>query len=201
MLRLYDSKLSGNSWKIRILLSHLAIPYERVTLDLLRGDTKTPGFVKLSQFARVPAIELEDGRVLVESSAILLYLSQGSRYLPIDPFEQAQVMSWLSFEQGDLQRPLATCRVYHKRGLAAAMATQIQQLQIEGYAALDKLDRWLSFHSWLVGDNYTIADIAVFGYVSLACEGGFDLSKYTATLSWLRKVEEQPGWVPLQPDL
>ena len=200
MLRLYDSYLSGNSWKVRILLNQLAIPYERVTLDLLRGDTKTPEFARVSRFARVPALMLEDSRVVVESSAILLYLSRGTRYLPKDPFDQAQVMSWLSFEQGDLQRPLATCRVYHKRGLAEAMATQIQQLQSEGYSGLDKLNHWLDSHSWLVGDNYTIADLAVYGYVSLASEGGFSLAEYPATLRWLQRVEQQPGWIPLLPN-
>ncbi|MHC6223556.1 glutathione S-transferase family protein [Pseudomonas sp. X10] len=197
MLRLYDSRLSGNSWKVRILLNQLGIAYERVTLDLLKGETQTPEFKKISCFARVPVLQLEDGRSLVESSAILLFLAQDSHLLPDDPYQRAQVTSWLSFEQGDLQKPLALCRVYHKRGLVQAMAKQIEQYHSEGHMALEKLELWLTDRPWLVGDTYTVADLGVFGYVSLAGEGGFDMTPYPAIAQWLARVEQQPGWIDL----
>src|ERR1700761_4664163 len=107
MLRLYDSRLSGNSWKVRILLTQLGLPFERVTLDLAKGETADPAFRAKSRFARIPMLELEDGRTIVESAAIMLYLAEGSTLLPDDRFLRAEVTSWLTFEQADLLRALA----------------------------------------------------------------------------------------------
>ena len=118
MLRLYDSRLSGNSWKVRILLSQLGLPYERVTLDIRKGDTHDPSFRRISRFARVPVLLLEDGRPIVESGAILVHLANGTPYLPEDPLLRADVLSWLFFEQADLQKNIATPRVLHLHGLA-----------------------------------------------------------------------------------
>ncbi|MBZ9780330.1 glutathione S-transferase family protein [Pseudomonas sp. REP124] len=198
-MRLYDSRMSGNSWKVRILLNQLGQPYDRITLDLAKGETHTPEFQRLNRFSRVPVLQLDDGRTIVESGAILLYLAQGSRYLPDDPWLRAQVTGWLSFEQGDLQKPLALCRVYHLKGLAEQMAPQIEQMHNEGYPALAKLDQWLSGHDWLVGDDYTVADLGVFAYVSLATAGGFDMRPFTAIEQWIARVKNQPGWIDLLP--
>jgi glutathione S-transferase len=107
MLRLYDSRLSGNAWKVRILLTQLGIPFERVTLDLAKGAAAEPAFRAKSRFARVPVLELEDGRTIVESAAIMLYLAEGSSLLPDDRYLRAEVTSWLTFEQADLLRALA----------------------------------------------------------------------------------------------
>ena len=160
MLRLYDSRFSGNCWKVRILLSQLGLPFERVTLDIARGDTAAPAFREKSRFARVPVLELEDGRTLVESAAILLYLAEGTRFIPEDAFLRAEVLGWLFFEQADLQKPIATPRVYHLRGLAGEMAQDIARFQKDGYAALDKLEQWLAPRTWLVGERYTLADLS-----------------------------------------
>jgi glutathione S-transferase len=119
MLRLYDSLLSGNSWKVRILLSQLHLRYERVTLDLVRGDTHRPDFRKISRFSRIPALMIDDGRTIVESGAILTYLADGTDLLPADSYLRAEVFSWLFFEQADLQKAIAVSRVYHLRGQAA----------------------------------------------------------------------------------
>jgi glutathione S-transferase len=197
MLRLYDSRLSGNSWKVRILLSQLGIPYERITLDLVRGDTQDPAFRAKSRFARVPALELEDGRTIVESAAILMYLAQGTPLLPEDPHARAEVASWMFFEQADLQRSIGAARVYRLRGLGQSMALEIDRLQKEAYPALEKLDRWLQGRAWLVGDSYTLADLAVFAYVSLAHQGGFVMERFPAIAQWIARVKAQPGWVEL----
>jgi glutathione S-transferase len=197
MLRLYDSRFSGNSWKVRILLNQLGIPYERITLDLAKGEASSPAFKKISRFARVPVLQLDDGRTIVESAAILFYLAQNSRYLPDDRYLRAEIVSWLSFEQADLQKPLALCRVYHLRGVADSMAQQIQKFHAEGYHALEKLDQWLSGHNWLVGDAYTVADLGVFGYVSLATEGGYNMDKFPSIQRWITQIKDQPGWIDL----
>jgi glutathione S-transferase len=199
MLRLYDSRFSGNCWKVRMLLNQLGLPFERVTLDLAKGEAAEPAFRRKSRFARVPALELDDGRTLVESGAILLYLAEGTRFVPEDRFLRAEMLGWLFFEQADLQKAIAVPRVCHLRGLAAAMADEIARCHKDGHAALEKLEQWLASHTWLVGEGYTLADLAASAYVSLAHEGGYDMARYPAIGAWLGRVAAQPGWVPLLP--
>jgi glutathione S-transferase len=197
MLRLYDSRLSGNSWKVRILLTQLGLPFERVTLDLAKGETADPAFRAKSRFARIPMLELEDGRTIVESAAIMLYLAEGTSFLPDDRYLRAEVTSWLTFEQADLLRALALPRFYRMRGITDQMASRIADFQEAAYPALAKVDAWLATHDWLVDNRYTIADIGMFGYVSLAAEGGYEMERFPAIATWLARVKAQPGWVPL----
>jgi glutathione S-transferase len=200
MLSLYDSRLSGNSWKIRILLSQLGLPYQRHSLDIAKGESQDPGFRRISRFARVPVLVTEDGRPIVESGAILLHLAQGTPYLPEDPHARAEVVSWLFFEQADLQRAIAIPRVLHLRGLAADRQQDIARFHADGYAALEKLDAWLLGRTWLVGESYTIADLAASAYVSLADQGGYEMARFAAIGAWLAHVRSQRGWVDLIPD-
>lgn len=197
MFRLYDSRYSGNSWKIRILLNQLQRPFERVTLDLDAGETKTERFVSISRFARIPVLQLPDGRTIVESAAILLYLAEGTDYLFDDPYLRSQVAGWLFFEQGDLQKSIALARVYHLQGIADKMAQRIDGLHADGYVGLEKLDRWLQKSEWLAGDRYTVADLAVFAYVSLAHEGNYQMERFQSIDRWLESVRAQPGWLGL----
>jgi len=197
MFRLYDSRLSGNAWKVRILLTQLGLPFERVTLDLAAGAAKTDAFRAKSKFARVPVLELEDGRTIVESNAIMAFVADGTRFLPTDPFPRAEIMSWLFFEQADLTRSLALPRFFHMRGMADQMAARIADLRDAGYPALEKLETWLSGREWLVDRQYTIADIGLFAYVSMAHEGGYDMQRFPNIASWIGRVKAQPGWVPL----
>ena len=197
MLRLYDSRYSGNAWKVRILLTQLGIPFERVTLDLAKGEAQTPIFLAKSRFARVPVLELEDRRTLIESVAILLYLADGSPLLPDDPYVRAEVTSWLTFEQADLLRALALPRFYYLRRIADQMTTKIADFQEFGYVGLGKLAAHLEGRTWLVGDRYTIADLGVFPYVSMAPDGGYDLARFPSIKPWLDRVKAQPGWVPM----
>jgi glutathione S-transferase len=197
MLRLYDSRLSGNAWKVRILLTQLGIAFERVTLDLAKGAAAEPAFRAKSRFSRVPVLELEDGRTLVESAAIMLYLAEGSPLLPDDRYLRAEVTSWLTFEQADLLRALALPRFYNMRGIADQMASRIADFQEGAYVALGKVDDWLSTQDWLVDNRYTIADIGMFGYVAMAPQGGYDMTRFPAIGAWLARVKAQPGWVPL----
>jgi glutathione S-transferase len=197
MLRLYDSRYLGNAWKVRILLTQLRVPFERVTLDLAKGETKTPAFLTKGRFARVPVLELEDGRTLVESVAILLYLAEGSALLPDDPYLRAEIISWLSYEQADLLRALALPRFYHLRDIADQMTDKIADFQEFGYVGLAKLATHLERRSWLVADRYTIVYLGVFPYVAMAPDGGYDLARFPSIKPWLERIKAQPGWVPL----
>jgi glutathione S-transferase len=200
MLRLYDSRLSGNAWKVRILLTQLGVPFERVTLDLAKGAASEPAFRAKSRFARVPVLELKDGRTIVESAAIMLYLAEGTPLLPDDRYLRAEVTSWLTFEQADLLRALALPRFYHMRGIADEMAGRIADCQEGAFVALAKLDDWLAAHDWLVDNRYTIADIGMYGYVSMAPQGGYDMARFPSIGAWIARVESRPGWVPLVPE-
>jgi glutathione S-transferase len=197
LYRLFDSRLSGNAWKVRILLRQLGLPFERVTLDLAKGAAADPIFRAKSRFARVPVLELEDGRTVVESGAIVLFLAEESAFLPDDRFLRAEIASWLFFEQADLLRPLGLPRFYRLIGKAAEVEGRIAELQEVGYPALGKLDRWLSGREWLVGGRYSIADLGVFPYVELAPQGGYDMGRFPAVAAWLARVKAEPGWVPL----
>ncbi|CAH0340847.1 glutathione S-transferase family protein [Rhizobium sp. CECT 9324] len=197
MLRLYDSRYSGNSWKIRILLNQLERSFERHTLDLEAGETKTEAFSRLNRFGRIPVLQLPDGQTIVESAAILLYLAEGTPFLYKDPYLRAQVIGWMFFEQGDLQRFLALSRVYHIRGMADKMSQQIERLHADGYLGLEKLERWLETHEWLAGDRYTVADISVFAYCSLAHEGKYEMERFPSVNAWLQRVRAQPGWLDM----
>jgi glutathione S-transferase len=197
MLKLYDSRLSGNAWKVRILLRQLGIPFERVTFDLTTGATKTPEFRTKSKFARIPVLELEDGRTIVESAAIMFYLAEGTPFLPDDRFLRAEVMSWLTFEQADLLKAIALPRFWHMRGNAEQMASRIADFREGAYPALEKVEAWLVDHDWLVDGRYSIADIGMFGYVSMAHEGCYEMGQFPRIRAWLERVKAQPGWVPL----
>lgn len=197
MLKLHDSKFSGNAWKVRILLNRLEAPYERITLDLAKGEAKIPDFAAKSRFRRVPVLELEDGRCIVESGAMMLYLAEGSALLPADPAARADVISWLFFEQADLTRPLALPRFFHLRGIADQMAARIAVLQEQGYPALDKLEAWIAPREWLAEGRCTLADLGVYPYVAMAHQGGYDMNRYPGIGAWLKRVEAEPGWVPL----
>ena len=142
-------------------------------------------------------LELEDGRTIVESAAIMLYLAEGTRFLPDDRYLRAEVTSWLTFEQADLLRALALPRFYRMRGTADQMARRIADFQEHAYPALAKVDAWLSTHDWLVDNRYTVADIGMFGYVSMATQGGYDMDRFPAIADWLARVKAQTGWVPL----
>ena len=197
MLRLYDTKLSGNAWKVRILLRQLGIPFERVTMDLATGDHTKPEFRKKARFARIPVLELDDGRTIVESAAILMYLADGTPFLPDDRFLRADVASWLFFEQADLLKALAFPRFWMLRGIADQKVQQIADFREGAYAALQKMEDWLAMHEWLAAGRYTIADLNLFAYVSMAHEGGYEMGRFSAIAAWIARVKAQPGWVPL----
>lgn len=200
MYRLYDSRFSGNAWKLRILMRELGVPYERVTLDLAKGEAKSPEFGRKSKFQRIPVLELDDGRLLIESGAIMLFLAEGSELLPDDPVARAEVTSWLFFEQADLVKPLALPRFAHLRNIVEQMGPKIAEMQELGYVALGRLESSLAGKTWLANEAFTIADLAVYPYVALAHEGGYEMDRFPGITAWLKRLEQRPAWEPLIPE-
>jgi glutathione S-transferase len=193
-ITLYNSQVSGNCYKVRLLLAHLGIPYERVELDVVDRSQRAELLGGKNPALRVPTIELDDGRMLGESNAITWYFADETGYLPTDPFERAQVLQWLFFEQYDHEPFVAVARfwmLFDKAPSEEALADR----QAGGYRALDAMDAHLAGRDFFVGNRYSIADIGLYAYTHVAHEGGFDLGRYDAIASWIDRVREQPGHV------
>jgi glutathione S-transferase len=195
---LYDSPVSGNCFKVRLLLTHLGIPFERLTVDVADRSNRPELLGGLNPALRVPTLVLDDGRPLAESGAILWYFGDGTRFVPADPYERAQVLQWMFFEQYDHEPSIAVVRFWLAySGRPEAFADRVEERTAAGYRALDALERGLEGRDWLVGSGMTIADIALYAYTHVADEGGFDLGRYPAILPWLERVASEPGHVPI----
>lgn len=201
MLKLYEFSSSGNCYKIRLLLTQLEIPFERIEIDIIKGESRTPEFLQKNPNGRIPVLEIESGKFLSESNAILFYLSQGTKFFPTDQWAQAQVMQWLFFEQYSHEPYIATSRYWISiLGKPEEYQAEIQQKQLGGYAALGVMEKHLEKHQFFGGDRdtdmeyyrYSIADICLFAYTHVADEGGFDLSQFPAIQSWIERVKNQP---------
>jgi glutathione S-transferase len=195
---LYDSPVSGNCYKVRLLLAHLGVPYERHTVDVVDRSTRPELLGGLSPSLRVPTLVLDDGRPLAESGAILWYFGEGSRFVPEDRYARAQVLQWLFFEQYEHEPAIAVVRFWLAySGRPEEFADRIDERRAAGYRALGVMERHLDGREWFVGDGFTLADIALYGYTHVAPEGGFSLDAYPAVRGWLERVAEQPGHVPI----
>lgn len=195
---LYDSPVSGNCYKVRLLLAHLGTPYERVELSVEDRSNREEVLGGLSPALRVPTVVLDDGRSLGESGAILWYFGDGTRFVPEDPFERAEVLQWMFFEQYDHEPALAVVRFWLAySGRPEAFADRVEERQTAGYRALAAMESHLDGRGLLVGDSLTIADIALYAYTHVAHEGGFDLDGYRAVRAWLERVAAEPGHVPI----
>jgi glutathione S-transferase len=195
---LYDSPVSGNCYKVRLLLAHLGLPYERRTVDVVDRSNRPELLGGLNPALRVPTLILDDGRPLAESGAILLYLGEGSRFVPDDLYERAQVLQWMFFEQYDHEPAIAVTRFWLMySGRAQEFADRLAERQEAGRRALAAMDQHLRSRSYLVGDRLTLADLALYAYTHVADEGGFDLAPYPAVLAWLDRVASEPGHVTI----
>ncbi|HUC67111.1 MAG TPA: glutathione S-transferase family protein [Stellaceae bacterium] len=198
MLRLHDYAPSGNGYKVRLLLTLLGAPFQWIEHDITKGETRTPDFLRLNPNGRIPVLELEDGRALAESNAILVYLAEGTRFLPEDRFERALVLQWLFFEQYSHEPNIATLRYWATHDLLdAERQPLVEGKRRWGYAALDVMERHLGTHHYFVGERYSIADIALYAYTHVAEEGAFDLARYGAIRRWLERVAAEPGHLPI----
>ena len=194
---LYNSQVSGNCYKVRLLLAQLGIAYERRELSVIDRSDRAEILGELNPALRVPTLVLDDGRVLAESNAILWYFARGGDYLPEDPYEAAKVLQWLFFEQYSHEPNLAVARFLLSVSDRPVPAQHVAALQQQGYKALDAMEGWLRTRAFLVDERYTIADIALYAYTHVADEGGFELEPYPAIRAWLERVAAQPGHVAI----
>jgi glutathione S-transferase len=195
---LYNSPVSGNCYKVRLLLAHLGIEYETVDVSVVDRSNRAQLLGDLNPGLRVPTLVLDDGRPLGESNAILWYLGDGTEYVPDDAYERAQVLQWAFFEQYSHEPYLAVVRFWLAySGTPDRFADQIPARRKGGYQALDAMERHLGDRTFLVGERYSIADISLYAYTHVAHEGGFDLAPYPAIRSWLDGVAAQPGHVTI----
>jgi glutathione S-transferase len=194
-LRLYDYGASANCYKARLLLAQLGTDYERVSVDIFDGHTLTDDFARLNPHRSTPVLQLPDGRTLVESNAILWHLAAGTPYLPADSLAQAEVCRWLIYEQTDVMFMIGGLRFRLITGRWTPDEPEARRRHAGAHEALRILDRHLADRTFLVGDRYSIADIAVFAYSHVAEEAGVDPSGYPSFLAWLARIRAQPRFV------
>lgn len=199
MLTLHDDLISGNGYKIRLLLTFLRTPYHYKSYDILKGETRTPVFLgTVNPAGRIPVLELDDGRKLVESNAVLTYLGEGTSWIPSDPFTKAQMMSWMFWEQSSHEPNIATLRFWkHLPELTDAQKAQIDGKKTNGEAALALMEMQLGHTDWLVGNGPTLADIALYAYTHVAEEGGYNLSTYPAVQAWIMRFSDIPRHIAI----
>jgi glutathione S-transferase len=196
---LYDSSVSGNCYKVRLLFAHLGIPYERRGLDVADRSDRPEVLGGLNPSLRIPTLILDDGRPLGESGAILWYFGEGTGFVPEDRYQRAQVLQWMFFEQYDHEPALAVVRFWVTySGRSEAFADRLEERRAAGYRALDAMEAHLADgKEYFVGDRLTLADIVLYAYTHVAHEGGFDLERYPAIRAWLDRVAAEPGHVPI----
>jgi glutathione S-transferase len=194
---LYDSTVSGNCYKVRLLLAHLGREYERRELDVVDRSNRSEVLGGLNPGLRVPTLVFDDGRALAESNAIIFYLAQDTAYLPEDRFERAQVLQWQFFEQYSHEPYIAVLRFWLHVAEMTIPEAELEAKRRGGEAALAALEGHLERRSFLVGERYTIADISLYAYTHVADEAGFELERFPAIGRWLERVREQPGHVTI----
>jgi glutathione S-transferase len=199
MLTLYSQQDSGNCYKVRLLLAQLGRPFRIVDINANDGSTRRPAFLAKNPIGKVPLLEFDDGRRLAESNAILLYLAEGTPFLPGEPFERAKAYEWLFFEQYSHEPAIAVRRslIIHPERAGEADAARLARLLEAGEWALSVMERRLGEAEWLAGSAYSVADLALYAYTHVAGEGGFDLAGYPAVEAWLARVAAQPSHLPI----
>ena len=198
MITVYGMSLSGNCHKVRLLLEQLGRTYRCAEIDSAHGATRTPEYLGMNPNGKVPIIQLDDGRVLAESNAILYYLAGGSSFLPDDPWQRAQALSWMFFEQYSHETYIAVARFI--RGWTPADSprrAELPRLRESGQRALAVMEHHLQRQPWFTGHDYGIADIALFAYTDVAGDGGFDLSAYPAIIDWVSRVRKTPRFMAM----
>lgn len=197
MITLYGHEISGNSYKARLLLSLLNLEYEWVRVDLMKGEHKSPEYLAKNPFGQVPF--LVDGEVqLADSQAILVYLARqygGEKWLPLDALPLAQIIRWLSTAAGEVRQGPENARLYYLFGSGTNI--NIERATQKSEFILTQLDQHLSDRTWLEFDHPTIADVVIYPYIALAREGKIDLDAYPHVLSWIERVKQLPGYIPM----
>jgi len=190
---------SGNCYKVRLAAHRLGLPLELIDVDILKGESRTEDFLARNPNGRVPTLELDDGRHLAESNAIMFYLAEGTPLLPADRFARAQALQWMFFEQYSHEPYIAVARFWWtiKPGGREERKDRFPEWHERGHQAFAVMERHLSTHDWFAGDACSIADIALYAYTHVAHEGDFDLAPYKAIGAWMERVRAEPGHVPM----
>lgn len=195
-VRVWGDVHSGNCYKVMLLLEQLRQPYEWIHVNILGRETRMPAFLAMNPNGRIPLLQTAAGVYLAESNAILHYLADGTSLLPAGRLSRAQVLQWMFFEQYSHEPYIATARyIVRYLGRPADHEGALQAKMAPGYAALDVLEGHLRTRTFLVDDQYSIADIALYAYTHVAYEGGFELTRYPAIQAWIAAVQAQPGYV------
>lgn len=195
---LYDNPESGNCYKVRLLLAHLGVEYDRQFVDVVDRSNRAELLGALNPALRVPTLILDDGRPLAESNAIIVYLGEETAFVPAERYERAQMFQWLCFEQYEVEPNLAVVRfLRHHHSDDEGLSERISERTALGYKALAAMERHLVERDWFVGKRPSLADISLFAYTHVADEGEFDLSRFPAVLAWIDRVRAMPGHVSI----
>lgn len=198
-MKIYGDIRSGNCYKIKLLANLLHIEHEWIHIDILNGDTQTEDFRNKNPNGKIPVVELDDGRCISESNAILNFLASGSALLPSDPYEYARIQEWQFFEQYSHEPYIAVARFIAKYlGMPEDRKAEFESKQAGGHKALKVMEQQLQKTPFLTGDKLTTADISLYGYTHVAHEGGFDLSEYPAIQQWISRIQSQPDYVGME---
>ena len=198
MLTLYDDPISGNGYKVRLILSLTGKDFRVINLDILKGETRTLEFLAINPNGKIPTLVFEDGRVLSESNAILFHCAEGTDYLPSETFKRAQILQWLFWEQYSHELNIATSRFLRQhRELTENVLALLEARKAPGEAALALMEEHLRSHIFLVAGSFSIVDIALYAYTHVAEEGGFALDEYPAIRAWIERVENIPGFIAM----
>jgi len=196
MYKVYGDYNSGNCYKIKLMLNLLGAEFQWVPVDILNGETETEDFLAKNPNGKIPVLELEDGTCLWESNAILNFLAEGTPYLLTEPRLRTQMLQWQFFEQYSHEPTIAVARfIQFYLGLPEERMDEYRKLHKRGYKALRVMEQQLVRTPFLVGDSFSIADIALYAYTHVAHQGGFDLTQFPAIQSWLERIRQQPGYV------
>jgi glutathione S-transferase len=198
MITVHGYSPSGNCHKLRMLLGHLGRDYRWIETDSAHGATRTPDYLAKNPNGKVPMVEDESGRVMVESNAILAWLADGTPYFAGDAWQRAQTLSWMFFEQYSHEPYVAVARfIAGWTPLDSPRRADLPRLRERGNDALAVMERHLASNEWFSSTGYGIADIALFGYTHCAADGGFDLARFPNVVAWLDRVRAQPGFVAM----
>jgi glutathione S-transferase len=199
MHRLYSMQRSGNSYKVRLALALLNIPYEAIEVDILRGESRTPEFLAKNPSGQVPLLEVQEGRYLAESNAILWYVANGTPLSPDLQIERAEALQWMFFEQHALEPNIGAAYFWLAlvKGGRDLQTHALEDWMERGYGALQVMENHLKIHDYFAASQLTVADIALFAYTHVADQCDFDLSAFPAICAWLRRVETTPGFVAM----
>lgn len=197
-LLIYGDSRSGNCYKIQQLCAELDISYQWTEVDILSGDTRTDDFLAMNPNGKIPLARLQDGNYLAESNAILAYLAEGTALAGESRLQRARVLQWLFFEQYSHEPYIATSRFIVKYlGSPEARRAELDAKRAGGYQALTILNAELSGQDYLLGSQFSLADIALFAYTHVAHEGGFSLTDYPAVRAWIERISARERFVPM----